>query len=91
MALMREVYSNANENLIFLGEASSKTTRAVRDSLSAITAEIQKATQGGEELDDLLYDDEGNSKYCNTGLNVDVDFSALEALFSAPWFRCNPI
>lgn len=90
VAMMREIYSNASENLIYLGEASSKTTKAAVDSLSAISAEIRGATYGRAGLGYLLFDEDDNRQYCDTGLGGNVDFRALRKLFSAPWFRYNP-
>jgi hypothetical protein len=74
-------------NLIYLGENDGMAERGVK-AIQNVVNDMRTATVDLTLLSQTIYDEEtSTSLYSTEAFNVDVDFEALEALFSLHWFR----
>lgn len=87
VAIMSLIYRTAMHNLIYLGENDGMAERGVK-AIQNVVNDMRTATADLTLLSQTIYDEEtSTSLYSTEAFNVDVDFEALEALFSLHWFR----
>ena len=87
VALMRNVYSNSQHNLIYLGEADN-TARAALESIEYIIQEIREKTDDFRSLGDVLpqrnFNMPGDEVSDSTFF---VDQNALQEFLGFLWFQ----
>jgi hypothetical protein len=87
VALMSTIYSSASHNLVYLGEDDGLADRGVK-AVQYLIDDMRITTADFTLLFQTIYDKEtGASFYSAKPFSADVDFVALEALFSLHWFR----
>ena len=85
VGLMHKVYSNNQRNLIYLGEGSKTTARAIQ-TINKILESAEQETNQYRSWHHLLLNEFGRARFSETGIEWEPDFTALDTFFSAPWF-----
>jgi hypothetical protein len=87
VALMSTIYSRASQNLVYLGEDNTAVAERAIENVRLVYTEMRIATNNFESLLEILYDQASEMRVVsNEDIRVDVDFAALESLFSLAWF-----
>ena len=89
VAIMSEIYSNSDGNLIYLGEGDQKSIMALRD-MHLVLKDMYRETSGLSSVgvkDTVLDRDRISGGYASHGFQSDVDFDRLVTFFALPWFR----
>jgi hypothetical protein len=87
VAFMSAVYRGAMRNLIYLGEDDGMARRSVKAVQDVIT-DMRTATADLTMLSATIFPGgRGILVASNEGFGQDIDFEALESLFSLSWFR----
>jgi hypothetical protein len=87
--LMGDVYSKATNTAIYLGEASHKDAAAVEHSIMAIFDMLDSWRVPASVTEDAFNDSwfEHATQILSAQVDIDVCWSAVEAMFSAEWFE----
>jgi hypothetical protein len=87
VAIMSMIFRAGRHNLVYLGEDDGLADRGVK-AIQCIVNDMRAATADLNLLVETIWDEAtGTFFWSNEGFSVDVDFEALEALFSLQWFR----
>ncbi|KAI4681395.1 uncharacterized protein J4E84_007631 [Alternaria hordeiaustralica] len=88
VALMATVYSNAQHNLVYLGEDDDDMAERAIKALQDVMDDMRPATADCTLLwETVRSGTTGAVVTSNEPFSASVDFEALEALFSHHWFR----
>jgi hypothetical protein len=85
VSIMHEIFSQNQQNLIYLGQDDGTATRAL-EIVEKILENAPKETNQYQDWDATIRHRNGNHKPSETGLGLDVDLTCLLHLLSAPWF-----
>lgn len=86
---MKEVYSKAEEVLVWLGHDTAKTTLLARSSVETIVSQARQCTNNLEDLDTKLWAGTGSNRYyvySDEPLPPSINWPALYGFFSVAWF-----
>jgi hypothetical protein len=87
VAMMDEVYSKTVLNLIWLGESTAQTERAI-STIQEILDDARKETDNLNSFLETVYDTETLSwDYSDHGFQFSIDNEPLLQFFTLPWFR----
>ncbi|CAN9413551.1 unnamed protein product [Alternaria alternata] len=86
VAFMSTVYSGGMRNLIYLGEDDGMAERCVK-AVQDVLTDIRTATHDFTMLDQTIFAQKNILMQSHEGFSEDIDFEALEVLFSLDWFR----
>ncbi|CAN9411705.1 unnamed protein product [Alternaria alternata] len=87
VAFMSTVYRSGIRNLVYLGEDDGMARRGVK-AIQDVVTDMRTATADMTLLSQTIHAKGiGSILASNEGFSEDVDFEALEALFSISWFR----
>ncbi|KAI1373278.1 heterokaryon incompatibility protein-domain-containing protein [Hypoxylon crocopeplum] len=88
VAMMREIYSQAEEVRVWLRSLSSDVAVSAIESTGRIYEQCQEVTNGFADLHTHLYGAKESAvfQYSNAHLPGDCDWVAVKALYSLPWF-----
>jgi hypothetical protein len=87
VAIMSTIYRAGRHNLVYLGEDDGLADRGVK-AIQYLVNDMRAATADLTSLSETIFDKAlGSRIYSNKGFGANVDFEALEALFSFHWFR----
>lgn len=81
VALMRDVYSQADEVLIWLGEDDGTTEDAIR-SINLVLEQAGGETVGYGEFEDTLFNESGGLSYSDSPLPEACDYQAIRSFYS---------
>ena len=84
VAMMADIYSRSQRNLVYLGEADSNTERAVK-SISLILSDIKERTKNFQDILDTPFDRKKQRYFDDVG--CEADEPALISFYSREWFR----
>jgi hypothetical protein len=86
--MMKEIYLQAHEVRIWLGNLASDVAVRAIVSARSIYEQCQQATNGLADLKAHLYGTDGSTgfKYSDAALPEHCDWKALKVLYSLPWF-----
>jgi hypothetical protein len=86
VTIMGEIYSNGQQNLVYLGEGDgiiiSKALRIIENVLESARQE----TDGYHKWNDVLWKG-GEYRRSDTGIELDTDLKPLFSFFSVAWFK----
>ena len=88
--LMKDVYSQADSVLVWLGEDEHGKSQSAIDSIWALIAQCERSVKNRTELAKLIFksgDTIGAPSYSRLPLPEDCDWDALESFYSADWFQ----
>lgn len=85
IGMMYDIYSNTQENLIYLGEDGDTAAQA-KEELNKLLESARRETDDYKTWHRVVLNDNGGRKYSKSGIDVNVDFSPLIQFYSAPWF-----
>ena len=85
VAMMADIYSSSNGNLVYLGEEDEYTER-VAESIHKVITDIKKRTDNFLNVKDTPFDSRGG-RYFYHDVSCDADERALVHLYSNNWFR----
>ncbi|KAI4663310.1 uncharacterized protein J4E78_003721 [Alternaria triticimaculans] len=88
VAFMATVYSTAKHNLVYLGEDDDDMAERAMKALGDVVDDMRPATADFTLVWETMRNENwGTASYSNEPFSANVDFEALEALFSHHWFR----
>ncbi|KAK6826000.1 hypothetical protein PG987_013494 [Apiospora arundinis] len=87
VAMMKDIYSEASEVRIWLGELPTDVVHRAKDCITQVYEQCQQATNGFEDLASHFYGT-GNSsfRYSEAALPDVCDWEAIRTVYSLPWF-----
>ena len=87
VGMMADIYSNSQGNLIYLGEETEFTLRAI-ESIYTCLEDMKKATHNLQVVDGTPMDYHSiDNFWTHGGRNNNIDVEAIDSFFSNPWFR----
>lgn len=85
VSIMHEIFSQNQQNLIYLGEDDGTVPKAL-EVIKAILENASKETNQYQTWATTTRSPSGHVKYSETGLGLDIDVKCLRRFFAAPWF-----
>lgn len=85
VTLMSKVYSNGQQNLVYLGEGNVAIINKALYIIEKILENARQETDMYRKWMDVLWK-RGNFRYSDTGIDLDADHKPLLIFFSASWF-----
>ncbi|KAK1826631.1 HET-domain-containing protein [Podospora conica] len=87
VAMMKDIYTHAQEVRIWLGHLDDNTAVRALEAIRRIHEQCRRETNDLRDLDSHLYGRSGGGfKYSDAPLPTDCDWEAVRALYSFPWF-----
>ena len=88
VTLMSKVYSNGQQNLVYLGECDGPTATKAFNIIEQILDNARQETNEYEAWDDVVQvqGSRGTHRFSKTGIELIPDISPLCNLFSSSWF-----
>ncbi|KAK8017488.1 heterokaryon incompatibility protein [Apiospora rasikravindrae] len=87
VAMMKDIYSEASEVRIWLGELPTNVVHRAKDCITQVYEQCRQTTNGFEDLA-LHFYGTGTSgfRYSEAALPDGCDWEAIRAVYSLPWF-----
>lgn len=82
---MHEIYSNGQQNLIYLGK-NNRSIKHGAEILQLVLKNAQCETDNYESWAKVTMGESGEYRLSDTGIELPQDLGSLFDFFSAPWF-----